>query len=269
VMLQIVVGEQDLRDGEAEGAKKLFVHRHQAGLADGGARLQFGQVAGAFLVTERAHARAHRPGTHEHDLAAGLALSRDLGNQLLHLGGVRLLMAVGQNPGSEFHDQPGDILEHFRTHWDNMARCESNGFKRAESSQHVLDRIAGQIRPVLREESERSSVRAQGQVDADVIEYPTQTYGNDAVVLQGSRGGFNIGQGSLDLGGFEPIVKAMAAEGLVGGAPTPGRDTGERQVLIDKCLERWTQATSSFECALRTKSRRSGWTWQIIRPSPV
>jgi len=101
------VGKQDLRDGEAEGAKKLFVHRHQAGLADGGARLQFSQVAGAFLVTERAHARAHRPGTHE-QLVSQVAAQRQAGREIVLVSSG----AVGAGMGAlGYEKRPSDLAE--------------------------------------------------------------------------------------------------------------------------------------------------------------
>ena len=58
----------------------------------------------AFLVTERAHARADRAGGDEHDFPARAALFRDLADQLLHLRQIRLLPAVGEHAGAELHD---------------------------------------------------------------------------------------------------------------------------------------------------------------------
>ena len=69
VMLEIVVGEQDLGDVQSELRKELFVGRHQPGLADGRASLQFRQFGGPFVVAEHAHARADRAGGDDRDFA--------------------------------------------------------------------------------------------------------------------------------------------------------------------------------------------------------
>ncbi len=58
VMLQVIVRQKQLRDGQIESAEQLFVRGHEPGLADGGTGLQLGQIVGPLLMAERAHARA-------------------------------------------------------------------------------------------------------------------------------------------------------------------------------------------------------------------
>ena len=111
VMFQVVVREQDLGDGQAVRAEELLVDRHEPRLADRGAGLQFGQVARALFVAQRAHARADGARGDQHDFSARLALLGDLRHQLLHLGKVRLLPAVGQDAGAELHHHARDIFE--------------------------------------------------------------------------------------------------------------------------------------------------------------
>ena len=67
-------------------------------------------------IAQRAHARADRAGGDQHDFAAGLALRGDLRHQLLHLGQVRLLPAVGQDAGAQLDHDAGDVFQKFRTH---------------------------------------------------------------------------------------------------------------------------------------------------------
>jgi hypothetical protein len=116
VMFQVVVRQQHLRDVKVELRKKFFVNRHQSRLADGGARLQFGEIIGPSLVAERAHARAHGAGRDEHDLLPGFALRGDLRDQLLQLRQIRLLPAVREDTGAEFHHHAGNIFKQFATH---------------------------------------------------------------------------------------------------------------------------------------------------------
>ena len=108
--------EQDLGDGQAMRAEQLLVDRHEPRLAHRRARLQLRQVVRALLVAQRAHARAHRARRDQHNLPARLALLGDLRHQLLHLGQVRLLPAVGQDAGAQLHHDARDVFEDFRTH---------------------------------------------------------------------------------------------------------------------------------------------------------
>jgi hypothetical protein len=114
VMLEIVMREQNLSNGEIENAKKPFVRGHQPGLADGGAGLQFGEVSRASFVPEHTHAGADRAGTDKHNFLACLALFGDLRYQLLHLRQIGLLAAVGQNTSAELDDDAGDVFQEVR-----------------------------------------------------------------------------------------------------------------------------------------------------------
>lgn len=96
--------------------KKFFVGGHKARLANRRARLSFGEFARAFLIAQRAHARADRPGSHDDDFSAGGALLGDLRRQLLHLAKVGLLPAIRQDAGSQLdHDSVG-LFEQFAAH---------------------------------------------------------------------------------------------------------------------------------------------------------
>ncbi len=56
VVFEVVVGEQHLGDVQAVLREKLLVNRHEPRLADGGAGLELGELAGPLLVAEHAHA---------------------------------------------------------------------------------------------------------------------------------------------------------------------------------------------------------------------
>ena len=115
-MFEIVVREQHLRDVQFVAREKSGIHRHEARLADGGARLQFGEVAGTFFITQRAHARADGAGGDEHDFLAGFSQRGELGDELFQLRRVGLLAAVGEHAGAEFHDDTGGGFDGFTMH---------------------------------------------------------------------------------------------------------------------------------------------------------
>ncbi|MDB6122290.1 MAG: Phosphoglucomutase/phosphomannomutase [Pedosphaera sp.] len=131
VALQIFVGEQHLGDVEIVFGEQRLVGGHEAGLADGGAGLLFGQFGGALFVAERAHAGADRAGGDEHDFAPGEALGRDLGDQLFHLGKVGLLPAVGEDTGAELDDDTTYVFEQLTSHEKLVAKdggCVEKGW---------------------------------------------------------------------------------------------------------------------------------------------
>src|ERR1700756_5631356 len=70
VMFQVIVGEQHLGDMQVVLGKKLVIGGHQPGLAHGGTGLFFGELGGACLVAQRAHARPHRAAGDQDDLLA-------------------------------------------------------------------------------------------------------------------------------------------------------------------------------------------------------
>ena len=107
VMFEIVMREQNLRDVQIVPREKFGIHCHEARLADGGACLQFSEFAGAFFITQRAHARADGAGGDQHDFLAGFLQGGDLGHELFELRRVGLFAAVGEHAGAEFHDKPG------------------------------------------------------------------------------------------------------------------------------------------------------------------
>jgi hypothetical protein len=89
-------------------------------LADSGARLKFGKVAWAFLMTERTHPCAYGAGTDEDDFFAGPALLGNLRDQLFHLRQIGLLAAIGQDAGAELYDHARNVFQKIRTHKINF-----------------------------------------------------------------------------------------------------------------------------------------------------
>jgi hypothetical protein len=116
MVLQILVCEQNLRDVKIVFGEKFIVSGHEAGLADGGAGLQFRKLAGPFFETERAHARAHRAGGDEHHFPARMALFSDLARELFHLGQVRLLPVVREDTGSQLDDNTASLSQQLISH---------------------------------------------------------------------------------------------------------------------------------------------------------
>jgi hypothetical protein len=93
-----------LRDAQIMLREKFRVSGHEPRLADGGAGLKFGEVAGAFFKTERAHARADCAAADDDDFASRFSLRGDLRDELLQLRRINLFPAVGQHAGAEFDD---------------------------------------------------------------------------------------------------------------------------------------------------------------------
>src|SRR5437879_3398757 len=116
MVLQVVVGEEDLRHPETKLGKQPFVSRHQASLAHSRASLQFGQLNGPFLVTQRPHPCADCSGSDEKNFPAGMTLCSDLSDQLFHLLRIKLLAMIGQNTSAEFHHHSADIIEQLLAH---------------------------------------------------------------------------------------------------------------------------------------------------------
>ncbi len=110
------MGQKDLGDVAVVFGEEPFVGGHEAALADGGTGLQLGEFAGALGKTEGAHTGTDRAGGDEDDFLAGLALGGDLADDVLDLGEVQLLLAVGQNTRAELHHDSADILQTFLTH---------------------------------------------------------------------------------------------------------------------------------------------------------
>ena len=123
VMFEVVMREQHLRDVQIVPREKFRVNGHEPRLADGGARLQFGEFAGPFFIAQRAHARADGAGGDEHDFLAGFSQRGDLGDELFQLRRVGLLAAVGEHAGAEFHDDAGGGFDGFTMH---AAKLEEN-----------------------------------------------------------------------------------------------------------------------------------------------
>ena len=103
--------EQNLGDVQIVFRKKFGVSGHEPRLTDGGAGLKFRKFRRTFFVTEHAHARADRAGSHQHDFLAGFFQRGDLRDELLHLRRVNQLPAVGKDAGAEFHDEARNGFE--------------------------------------------------------------------------------------------------------------------------------------------------------------
>ena len=116
VMFEVLMRQQNLCNGESKGGEKTFVSGHQSGLADRGTGQQFGQVCWSAIVSECPHTCTHRARGNEDYFFAGLALLRNLSNQLFHLGQVRLLPAVGKHARAQLDDEPGDLAEQLGAH---------------------------------------------------------------------------------------------------------------------------------------------------------
>ena len=101
LVLEVVVRKEHLGDLHVVSGKQFRVGGHKLRLANGGAGLQVGQVGGALVHSEHAHAGADGAGRHDNDLPAGLALGCHLGDQLLYLAGIDLFAAAGQNAGAK------------------------------------------------------------------------------------------------------------------------------------------------------------------------
>jgi len=115
-MFEVFMGEQHLCDMQIVSGKKFGVMRHQPRLANGGAGLEFRELARTFFVTERAHARADRAGSHEHDFLAGFFQRGNLRDELLQLRRINLFPAVGQHARAEFHDDARGGFDGFTMH---------------------------------------------------------------------------------------------------------------------------------------------------------
>ena len=61
------------------------------------------------LVAKRAHARADRAAGDDDDFLAGLPERGELRDDLIELGGVELLAAIGEDAGAELDHDAGDI----------------------------------------------------------------------------------------------------------------------------------------------------------------
>jgi hypothetical protein len=62
VVLEVGVSQQDLSNSESMRAEELLVSGHKAGLADGGASLEFGEIRRPLRIAQNTHAGSHRTG---------------------------------------------------------------------------------------------------------------------------------------------------------------------------------------------------------------
>ena len=115
-MLQIIVGEQYLRDIKIVFGEELLVNGHETGLTDGGARLQFREFTRTPIVLEESHPGTNSSRTYQHHLTAALPLPRDLRDELLHLRQVGLFFGIGQDACPELDHNPRSIFEKFSAH---------------------------------------------------------------------------------------------------------------------------------------------------------
>jgi hypothetical protein len=118
-----------LGDVEIVLGEKFVVNGHEAGLADSGASLEFGEVflSGPFFVSQCAHARADGAGGDKDHFAASGALGGDLMGELLHLGEVGLFAGVGEDAGAELDDNAGGFREQLVAHGNLVAFFSGNG----------------------------------------------------------------------------------------------------------------------------------------------
>jgi hypothetical protein len=63
------------------------------------------------MMAEGAHSGPYRSGGDKHQLFASAPLLGHLGHELLELGQIGFLAAVGQNTGSELHNDARDVFE--------------------------------------------------------------------------------------------------------------------------------------------------------------
>ena len=74
---EVVLGEEDLGDAAAELVEGVVVDAHEAGLADGGAGLNLGEVGGACRKAQALDTEADGAGGDDEDLVAKLAEGGD------------------------------------------------------------------------------------------------------------------------------------------------------------------------------------------------
>src|ERR1019366_1431183 len=106
-------------------------------------------------------------------------------------------------------------------------------------------------------------------MNAAMLEDPAQPVRLDAVVAQTIGGQRQAAQDLFDLGWRKPITVAVDYDGPVHEPRAARSYPWQRQVTVKKCLEPLFHATAALVPALRTNSRRSGCTWQTMRPSGV
>ena len=92
---EIFVGEEDLRDGEAERGETALPGLHKQRLADGGAGLFSSQLAGAFAEAECAHAKSDGAGRNNDHFGAAGAERGDLRANGRDARLIKLADAVG------------------------------------------------------------------------------------------------------------------------------------------------------------------------------
>ena len=104
---EIVFGEENLGDAEAQLIEGIVVHAHEAALADGGAGLherELGRTRGKF---EALHAQTDGARGDEQDFAPGAAdIGERLGNTVEGADGDAAIIAH-EHVGADLHDHAG------------------------------------------------------------------------------------------------------------------------------------------------------------------
>src|SRR5207248_10495570 len=102
--VEVVGGQEDLRDVRAVGGERLLVGAHEHALADGGAGLELPQSAGPFAQAEFADAGPDCPGGDEDDFAAGRPQPLHLVGERADAVAVEGAAGVGQDVGPDLDD---------------------------------------------------------------------------------------------------------------------------------------------------------------------
>lgn len=130
VVGEVLVGEEDLGDAEVVVAEEGLVHGHEAALSDGRTGLELGEIAGAGIEAEGAHAGADGAGGDEDGFEAGGAEGGELGDELGELDLVGAFAGVGEDAGPEFDDDASGLAEERGAH----GGCASRGVEGVASS---------------------------------------------------------------------------------------------------------------------------------------
>ena len=107
---EVVFGEEDLGDAAAEAVEGVVVDAHEAGLADGGAGLDLGEIGGALGKAEALDAEADGAGADDEDLVAELAEGGDGLDEAAEEAEGDAAVGAHDNVGAELDDDAAQWL---------------------------------------------------------------------------------------------------------------------------------------------------------------